>query len=140
MDLDADSAQKVAQELKAFGVQALGLRADVTVEDEVEAMAEEVERSLGPLSISVNNAGICINAPAEAMTLAQWRTVIDINLTGVFLTARAAGRRMIRNKTGGSIINIASMSGDIVVRPQPQCAYNATKAGVVMLSKSLAVE
>jgi len=65
--------------------------------------------------------------------------VIDINLTGVFLTAQAAGKVMIK-QGGGSIINTASMSAHIVNVPQPQCAYNASKAGVVQLTKSLAVE
>jgi len=74
------------------------------------------------------------------MTLDEWNAVVDVNLTGVFLTAQAAGRLMIAQGTGGSIINTASMSGHIVNRPQPQCAYNASKAGVIMLTKSLAVE
>ena len=86
-----------------------------------------------------NNAGICINQPAEEMTFEQWKKVIDINLTGVYLCATAAGRVMLKQGYG-SIINTASMSGHIVNVPQPQCAYNASKAGVIMLTKSLAVE
>lgn len=69
----------------------------------------------------------------------QWKRVIDINLTGVFLTAQAAGRVMLKQGYG-SIINTASMSAHIVNVPQPQCAYNASKAGVIQLTKSLAVE
>lgn len=80
-----------------------------------------------------------VNAPAEDMSLEQWKRVIDINLTGVFLTAQAAGRVMLKQGYG-SIINTASMSAHIVNVPQPQCAYNASKAGVIQLTKSLAVE
>ena len=93
----------------------------------------------GRLDIAFNNAGICINVDAQEMTFDQWRKVIDINLTGVFLTSQAAGRAMIKQKSG-VIINTASMSGHIVNVPQPQCAYNASKAGVIQLTKSLAVE
>ncbi len=73
------------------------------------------------------------------MTFEQWKKVIDINLTGVFLTAQAAGKQMLKQGKG-SIINTASMSGHIVNVPQPQCAYNASKAGVIQLTKSMAVE
>lgn len=73
------------------------------------------------------------------MTFEQWKKVIDVNLTGIFLTAQAAGKVMIQ-QGGGSIINTASMSGHIVNVPQPQCSYNASKAGVIQLTKSLAVE
>ena len=102
-------------------------------------MCREMAEEMGRIDIAFCNAGISINVPAEEMTYEQWRKVIDINLTGVFLTATAAGRYMIR-QGGGSIINTASMSGHIVNIPQPQVAYNASKAGVIMLTKSLAVE
>ncbi len=94
---------------------------------------------MGRIDIAFCNAGISINVPAEEMSYDQWKKVIDINLTGVFLTATATGRYMIR-QGGGSIINTASMSGHIVNIPQPQVGYNASKAGVIMLTKSLAVE
>ncbi len=102
-------------------------------------MVEKVVSELGGLEAAFCNAGICINEPADEMTFEHWKKVIDINLTGVFLTATAAGKYML-NHGGGSIINTASMSGHIVNVPQPQCAYNASKAGVIMLTKSLAVE
>ena len=103
-----------------------------------KAVAEVVER-FGKLDIFVNNAGICRNIKAEEMTLEEWQEVIDINLTGVFIGSQVAGKRMIE-QGGGSIINIASMSGSIVNVPQPQCSYNASKAGVIHLTKSLASE
>ena len=73
------------------------------------------------------------------MTYEQWLKVINVNLNGIFLTDIAAGKYMLAHG-GGSIINTASMSGHIVNVPQPQCAYNASKAGVIQLTKSLAIE
>lgn len=102
-------------------------------------MVAEVVKTYGKLDACYNNAGICINAPAEEMTYEQWKKVIDCNLSGIFLCATAAGRVMLKQGYG-SIINTASMSGHIVNVPQPQCAYNASKAGVSLLTKSLAVE
>lgn len=141
VDLDIEKARKTAAELtSATGRSAFAVQTDVTRPDQVNAMIETVLREFGELNFAFCNAGICINAPAEEMTYEQWKKVIDINLTGIFLTAQAAGKQMLRQEKGGSIINTASMSGHIVNWPQPQCAYNASKAGVIMLTKSLAVE
>ena len=85
-------------------------------------MVEEVVKELGGLDFCHNNAGICINAPAEEMTYEQWLKVININLNGIFLTDIAAGKYMLENG-GGSIINTASMSAHIVNVPQPQCVH-----------------
>jgi NAD(P)-dependent dehydrogenase (short-subunit alcohol dehydrogenase family) len=140
-DLDIELAKSTAAELAgASGKKFLAVKADVTDQDQVNAMMEEVIGSFGELNVSFCNAGICLNTPAEEMTLDEWRKVIDINLTGVFLTAQASGRQMIKQGKGGSIIATASMSAHIVNWPQPQCAYNASKAGVIQLVKSLAVE
>lgn len=78
--------------------------------------------------------------PAETYDVEKFRRLIDINLTGTFLCAQAAGKIMIEQKTGGSIVFIASMSGHIVNYPQQQSCYNASKAGVIQLGKSLAAE
>ncbi len=86
----------------------------------------------------VCNAGIVTNTPAEHMTDEEWDNVININLTGIFKTCRGFARQML-DAGRGSIINIGSMSGQIVNVPQPQCHYNASKAGVHHLTKSLAV-
>ena len=102
-------------------------------------MIEKITERFGRLDVAFCNAGICKNIPAEEMSYEDWKQVTDINLTGVFLTAQAAGRVMIK-QGGGSIINTASMSAHIVNFPQPQCSYNASKAGVIQLTKSLAVE
>ena len=140
VDVDIDEAEKTAKELSdKTGRKVIAVKTDVTEPEQVDAMVEKVVSELGGLEAAFCNAGICINEPADEMTFEHWKKVIDINLTGVFLTATAAGKYML-NHGGGSIINTASMSGHIVNVPQPQCAYNASKAGVIMLTKSLAVE
>ena len=140
VDLDLEEAQKTAEEIaQATGRKVIAIKCDCTVESEVYAMVDEVVEKLGGLDFAHNNAGICINAPAEEMTYEQWSKVININLNGVFLTDIAAGKYMLAHG-GGSIINTASMSAHIVNVPQPQCAYNASKAAVIQLTKSLAIE
>lgn len=140
VDVDIAEAQKTAKEIAdKTGQKTIAVQTDVTNPEQVDAMVETVVSELGGLEAAFCNAGICINTPADEMTFEQWKKVIDINLSGVFLTATAAGKYMLAHG-GGSIINTASMSGHIVNVPQPQCAYNASKAGVIMLTKSLAVE
>lgn len=140
VDVDIEEAKKTAAQLaEDHGIQTMAIQTDVTKPEEVDAMVKQIVDTWGRLDVAFCNAGICINAPAEEMTYEQWRKVTDINLTGVFLTAQAAGKVMLK-QGGGSIINTASMSAHIVNVPQPQCAYNASKAGVIQLTKSLAIE
>lgn len=140
VDLDIAEAKKTAQELEdKTGRKVIAVGCDCTNPEQVDAMVEQVIEELGGLDFCHNNAGICINAPAEEMTYDQWNKVININLNGVFLTDIAAGKYMLAHG-GGSIINTASMSAHIVNVPQPQCAYNASKAAVIQLTKSLAIE
>ncbi len=140
VDIDIAEAQKTADAIaKAHGNKMIAIKADVTNPDDVNKMVETVVKEFGRLDVAFCNAGICMNIPAEEMTFEQWQKVININLTGVFLTAQAAGKVMIK-QGGGSIINTASMSAHIVNVPQPQCSYNASKAGVIMLTKSMAIE
>ena len=140
VDVDIEEAKKTAAELaEKNNVKTIAIKTDVTDPVQVDAMVKEVVDAYGKLDAAFCNAGICINVSAEEMTFEQWKKVIDINLTGVFLTAQAAGKQMLKQGKG-SIINTASMSGHIVNVPQPQCAYNASKAGVIQLTKSMAVE
>lgn len=139
-DLRGEAARASAKQLRRdTGRNVIAIEADVTKQDQVEAMMEAVLREFGRLDIAFCNAGIAIHKPAEEMSLEDWQKVIDVNLTGVFLTDVAAGQQMLR-QGGGSIVNTASMSARIVNIPQPQCSYNASKGGVVQLTKSLAVE
>ncbi|CAF0999939.1 unnamed protein product [Rotaria sordida] len=138
-DIDSTSVQSAAKTLSNDGFEVLNLHGDVTNVSDVTKCIENVVNKYNSLDIVVNNAGIVYNAPAEEMSLKEWKQVIDVNLTGVFLVSQVAGRQMIKQKSG-NIINIASMSGSIANFPQPQCAYNASKAGVILLTKSLASE
>lgn len=140
VDMDIQEAEKTAALIaEATGRDVFAVYANVTVPEDVDAMIEAVLARFGRIDFAHCNAGIAVNEPAEEMTFASWKKVIDVNLTGVFLTAQAAGKVMLK-QGGGSIINTASMSGHIVNVPQPQCGYNASKAGVIMLTKSMAVE
>ncbi len=140
VDIDIEEAEKTAKEIAAaVGVKVIALKTDVTDQDEVNSMLKTIVDTFGKLDAAFCNAGICLNVPCEEMTLEEWKKVIDINLTGVFLTAQAAAKQMLKQGYG-SIINTASMSGSIVNVPQPQCSYNASKAGVMQLTKSMAVE
>ena len=140
VDLDIEEAKRTAAEIaEATGQKVIAIQTDVTQENQVQDMVDTVVRELGGLDFCHANAGIAVNAPAEEMTYDQWLKVINVNLNSVFLTDTIAGRYMLANG-GGSIINTASMSAHIVNVPQPQCGYNASKAGVIQLTKSLAVE
>ena len=139
-DLDGTTAQSTAEAIKALGRPAEAFTLDVTSSAAVDRVVAEVVQRWGHLDIAFNNAGICINAPAEAMTDDQWLKVVNVDLNSVFYCSRAAGRAMIAAGKGGRIINTASMSGRIVNHPQPQCAYNAAKAAVIQLTRSLACE
>ena len=106
----------------------------------MDAAVAQIVAELGSLDIVLNNAGICVHQPAESMSDAQWLRVVNVDLNAVFYVARAAGRAMTARGAGGRIVNTASMSGRIVNRPQAQCAFNAAKAGVIQLTRSLACE
>jgi NAD(P)-dependent dehydrogenase (short-subunit alcohol dehydrogenase family) len=134
-DLNDARAKVVADKLTQSGLSAQSHALDVTSTQQLNDLAGRLE----PLDIVVCNAGIAVNTPAEDMSDEEWDRVIGINLTGVFKTCRSFGRRML-TAGRGSIINIGSMSADIVNTPQPQCHYNAAKAGVHHLTRSLAVE
>jgi len=139
VDIVLERAEEVAHELAAKGIDTMALATDVTDEEQVAAMVSSVVDKWGKLTIGVNNAGIGIWAEAETMQANEWRRLIDLNLTGVFLCAQAESRVMLPEGYG-KIINTASMSGHIVNTPQCQSAYNASKAGVIHLTRSLAAE
>ncbi|WP_319533012.1 SDR family oxidoreductase [uncultured Cohaesibacter sp.] len=139
VDVNKEKAEEAAHQIEALGVRSMALVCDVTSAEAVDATVDTIATGFGGLDFAFNNAGIANNTPTEDIDLKDWQKVIDVNLIGVFLTARAAGRKMIASG-GGSIINTASMSGHIVNRPQPQSAYNASKAGVIQLTKSMAIE
>ncbi|HYI54546.1 MAG TPA: SDR family oxidoreductase [Microlunatus sp.] len=138
-DRPGSGLDAVVASLAAAGARAIAVPGDVTEADSLAEAVRRTEAELGPLSLAVNSAGIANAAPAEDMSLAQWQQVVDVDLTGVFLSCQAEGRAMLRHG-GGAIVNIASMSGSIVNKGLLQTHYNAAKAGVVHLTKSLAME
>jgi NAD(P)-dependent dehydrogenase (short-subunit alcohol dehydrogenase family) len=127
------------EQIKGLGRQAIAVTGDVTRDADMHKAIAAVEKELGPVSIAVNSAGIANAAPAEEMQLGQWQKVIDVNLTGVFVSCQAEAKVMLPRRQG-SIVNIASMSGIIVNRGLLQAHYNCSKAAVIHLSKSLAME
>lgn len=138
-DLSGSALDEVCAQIERQGRRALAVSGDVTDAVTLTEAVQNTQRSLGPLSLAVNSAGIANGAPAEEMPLDQWQRLIDINVTGVFLSCQAEGRAMLQNGRG-SIVNIASMSGSIVNRGLLQTHYNASKAAVIQLSRSLAME
>ncbi len=125
--------------LRALGVRAVAVDADVTDAEQVAAAAQQVVDGFGRVDVLVNNAGTCVHRPALEVTAQEWRAVIDTNLDGVWNCAQAFGRHMVEAGSG-AVVNIGSMSASIVNRPQWQPAYNASKAAVHQLTRSLAAE
>lgn len=135
-DRDEGLLASALERLRVLGYAAEGAVLDVTRPADVTALAER----LGPQDILVNNAGIARSEmAAEDVADEHWLNVIDVNLNGTFWCARAFGRHMLASGKG-SIVNVGSMSGFIVNRPQPQSYYNASKAAVHQLTRSLAAE
>jgi len=139
-DRDEAVAKAGQASLKAKGYDVEVVVMDVTDSARVNQVADDVVAKHGKIDILVNNAGIARSmTPAETVTDEHWLNVIDVNLNGTFWCCRAFGNYMLKAKSG-AIVNIGSMSGFIVNKPQEQAFYNASKAGVHHLTKSLAAE
>ncbi|RYP76471.1 hypothetical protein DL771_001705 [Monosporascus sp. 5C6A] len=133
--------QSAAELHQKSGLPVTFFKVDVRDGAAIDAAIESVEQQFGAPDVLVNSAGIAdSNIKAETYDPAMFRRLIDINLTGSFLMAQAVGRSLMRAGKPGSIVLVASMSGSIVNYPQEQSCYNASKAGVVQLGKSLAAE
>ena len=136
-ELGLDAAKRLYE---TYGVKAQFYKTDVRDEVSVGEIMDQVAADFGHIDIVVNSAGVADLVHADEYPMEKFRRVVDINLNGSFIVTQAAARHMIRQGTGGSVVFIASMSGHIVNWPQPQSAYNASKAGVRHLMKSLAAE
>jgi len=137
-DVDEATGAKAAAEIASLGRESLFVRCDVTDKAQVGAMVSAVVERFGRLDVAVNNAGIAILGADEELDQADWDKVIAVNLTGVFLCAQAEARQMIAQQpTEGKIINIASMSATIA---NCNASYDASKAGIVHMTKTLAAE
>jgi NAD(P)-dependent dehydrogenase (short-subunit alcohol dehydrogenase family) len=136
---DEEKSEETLAELHRRAANAIAVKADVTQRADLEAMLTTVTSRLGPVDALVNNAGIGLHADALTMDDSEWRRVFDINLDAVLTASQIVGRQMAARKTG-SIINIGSISGFIVNRPQWHSPYAVSKAAVHHLTKSLAAE
>jgi 2-dehydro-3-deoxy-D-gluconate 5-dehydrogenase len=137
-DINLEEANKTAEEVKASGGHAIGIKADAASAGDAGKVAQAAVDAFGSLNILVNNAGIYPFSPVLATTEDLWDKVIDINLKGVFLYSQAAAQIMSKSQKGGKIINIASMDA---IKPTGMCAhYDASKGGVAMLTKAMALE
>ena len=134
-----DGSAAVVSELELLGVTAIAVSADLTVADQVRRAVGEVMDRLGQVDVLVNNAGACIHRPSLEVTTEEWQFVMDVNVNGVWNCSQEFGRQMVAQHSG-AIINIGSISANIVNRPQWQPAYNASKAAVHQLTRSLAAE
>ncbi len=126
--------------IAATGRRSISVTADVTSARALADAVARTEAELGPLRLALNAAGIANANPCEDMSEDQYQTLMDINMKGVWLSCQAEARAMLAHGLGGSIVNIASMSGVIVNRGLMQAHYNASKAGVIHMSKSMAME
>jgi NAD(P)-dependent dehydrogenase (short-subunit alcohol dehydrogenase family) len=136
-DLDFDSATRVADEIRRAGGEALAHEVDISQPAQVQRMIDETFDRHGRLDVLINNAGVGLNKPFLTTTLEEWELQLRVNLTGTFLCGQAAARAMERQGCG-RIVNVASISGQR--GGQGRAAYGAAKAGVILLTKVMAVE
>ena len=135
-DVNLEGANRVAENIKANGQEAMVLKADISKKDEVEGMIDKIIEHYGRLDILVNNAGINRDALAKKMTEEEWDAVININLKGTFLCAQAAMKAMSKQNYG-RIINTSSIGA---LGNMGQANYAASKCGVIGLTRTLALE
>lgn len=138
-DREGDALEAAREAVTRAGGTAVTCAGDVTDRASLDEAVARIGSTLGPVTLAVNAAGIANAAPAESMPREQWQQVFDIDVTGVFLSCQAEAAAMLQHG-GGSIVNIASMSGTIANRGLDQVHYNSAKAAVIHLSRSLAVE
>ena len=135
----ARSVEKTAQaleDIRALGVEAYGITVDVTQEPAIQRMVTDTIDHMGRLDILVNNSGIAVRAQPQDLTAAQWDSVVDVNLRAAFLTSKEVYSHMV-NASGGKVINVGSMYS--LFGSDWGAPYAASKAGLVQLTKSLAV-
>ena len=141
VDINIDKARQVAGELsEKYKKNIVAIRCDVSDSADVDAMISEVVKVYGTVDFAINNVGIVNFFPLESVKPEDFRKVLDVNMFGIFLTARAAARVMIEQKKKGAIVNMASMSARIINTPQTTCSYCTSKAAVVHMTRSMAVE
>lgn len=140
-DIQEEKAQAAADDIaKETGAKTMAVGVDVTKPDDVKAAIAKAAEGMGTLDVLFNNAGIVIHKSAFDVTPEEWLKVINVNLNGEYFMATAFADWLVAHDKKGAICNTASMSGHIVNWPQEQASYNTSKAGVIHMTKSLAVE
>jgi NAD(P)-dependent dehydrogenase (short-subunit alcohol dehydrogenase family) len=139
LDRAGQALAETVDAIRASTDRVIGIEVDVSDPAQLDSAVAELEQHLGPLNGAVNCAGVNSQIPAYDMTAAQWRELMDVNLAGVFHSCQSEGRALRRNG-GGSIVNIGSISAHIANRGLAQAHYNSSKAAVLQLTKSLALE
>ncbi|MCL2120576.1 MAG: SDR family oxidoreductase [Planctomycetaceae bacterium] len=138
--VNPEAAQSLAEELTArFGVITLAVYADVSNENDVLTMFGEIEKTLGPIDIAVNNAAYCANPECAELTLEEFRKCVDINLQGMFLICREMVQRLRARQAPGNIVNVSSQAA-VRGSTNGKTAYDMTKAGMLGFTRSLALE
>jgi len=133
-----DDCDNVAKEIVEMGGEAIGIKTDVQVKEELDNLVAKAVEKYGEINIMVNNAGVAITKPIIYMSEADYNTVLDSNLKSVFFGSAAAAKEMIKQGNGGRIINMASMGG--LIGTKNISTYGASKAGVLNLTKGMATE
>jgi len=137
-DIDAASAGEAARNIDPDGERTIAVGLDVAREDQIEAVLDVAADRFGPIDGLVNNAGVIELGPVLEMSESSFRAQFDVNVTGLFLCAKAVARRMVAQGDGGAIVNVASNAGKVGY--PNMAAYNASKAAVISLTRSLAME
>ncbi len=131
-------ANKLVNEIKKSGLDAIAIKCDVSKENDVKKMIDEIIRRFGKIDILVNNAGIVYDIPLFEKTVAQWRRTLDVNLIGTFLCSKYVSQQMLK-QSSGVVVNISSTNG--IHNTAPTSAdYDASKSGIISLTKNLALE
>ena len=140
-DISEEDCQKVVEEIEKNGGQALAVKCDVSRKEEVDNLVKKTIERFGKVDVLVNNAGICQFKPFLELSEEEWSRTIDINLKGYFLCAQAVAKEMVKKKSGGVIINIASVAmGQQGVGFPNIVHYCASKGGIIGMTEALAVE
>jgi NAD(P)-dependent dehydrogenase (short-subunit alcohol dehydrogenase family) len=136
-DVDAAKVQSLAAELQSQGAGAFAQRCDVSRKTEVDAALAATQQALGPVNALVNNAGIFRAADFLEVTEEDWDAVIDVNLKGAFLVGQAVAQQMVRQGSGGAIVNMSSVNGSMAIATI--ASYNASKGGINQLTRAMAL-
>ena len=137
-DINIDEAKETAEKISENGGKAIAIKLDVTKQDDIESMVDTIVKKYGKIDILVNNAGVVEIQPILEITYENWDRVFDVNVKGLFFTLQAVAKQMVKQGSGGQIINFSSEAGQMAQKLV--LAYSATKAAVISITKNAAME